>query len=88
VLGSSKLAAWNPATPKTPLGDATGKAGFISFAELGPDNQIYVGVGQFGGTSDSPKLPVGLYVGKADGSMLPPMPLDLGDTPSAIAFQK
>lgn len=88
VLGSAKVAAWNPAAPTTTLGDATGKAGFINFVELGPDQQLYVGVGSFSGTSDSPKLPTGLYIGKADGSLLPSTPLDLGDTPSAIAFQQ
>jgi hypothetical protein len=88
VLGSAKVAAWNPASPTTLMGDATGKAGFINFVELGSDNQLYVGVGTFAGTSTSPKLAQGLYVGKADGSMLPGTPLDLGDTPSAIAFQK
>jgi hypothetical protein len=30
----------------------------------------------------------GLYVGPADGTMLPAAPIDLGDTPSAIAFQQ
>lgn len=88
VLGSAKVAAWNPAAPAATLGDATGKAGFINFVELGPDGQLYVGVGTFAGTSDSPKLAEGLYIGKADGSLLPTTPLDLGDTPSAIAFQR
>jgi hypothetical protein len=88
VLGSAKVAAWNPASPTTTMGDATGKAGFINFVELGTDGQLYVAVGTFDGTSTSQKLPQGLYIGKADGSLLPTMPLDLGDTPSAIAFQK
>jgi hypothetical protein len=88
VLGSAKVSAWNPAAPSTTLGDATGKAGFINFVELGTDNQLYVGVGVFAGTSDSQKLAQGLYIGKADGSLLSTTPLDLGDTPSAIAFQK
>ena len=88
VLGSAKVSAWNPSSPTTLLGDATGKAGFINFVQLGSDGQLYVGIGTFGGTSDSPKLPQGLYIGKADGTMLRATPLDLGDTPSAIAFQK
>jgi len=88
VLGSAKVSAWNPAAPTATIGDATGKAGFINFVELGNDGQLYVGVGTFSGTSDSPKIAQGLYIGKADGSLLPTTPLDLGDTPSAIAFQK
>ncbi len=88
VLGSAKVSTWNPSSPAAILGDATGKAGFINFVELGPDGQLYVGVGVFGGMSDSPKLAQGLYIGKADGSMLPSTPLDLGDTPSSIAFQQ
>jgi hypothetical protein len=87
VLGSAKVIAWNPSTA-TAMGDVTGKAGFINFVKAGPDGQLYVGVGTFAGTSDSPKIAAGLYIGKADGSMLPSTPLDLGDTPSAIAFQK
>jgi len=88
VLSSAKLSVWNPATPKSIVADATGKTGFISFAELGTDNQLYVGVGSFSGAADAAKLPVGMYIGKADGTMLPSTPIDLGDTPSAIAFQK
>jgi hypothetical protein len=88
VLSSAKLSTWNPAAPKGVVGDATAKTGFISFAELGTDGQLYVGVGAFSGVADPTKLPVGMYVGKADGTMLPSTPLDLGDTPSAIAFQK
>ena len=88
VLGSAKVAAWNPTAPTATLGDATGKAGFINFVELGPDAQLYVGIGTFAGMADSQKLAEGLYIGKADGSLLPSTPLDLGDTPSAIAFQK
>ncbi|MCU1281270.1 MAG: hypothetical protein JWM53_4816 [bacterium] len=87
VLGSAKVIAWNPSTATT-IGDATGKAGFINFVQLGNDNQLYVGVGIFAGTSNSPKLAQGLYIGKADGTMLTTTPIDLGDTPSAIAFQK
>jgi hypothetical protein len=56
--------------------------------QLGGDNQLYVGVGTFAGMSDSAKLLQGLYVGKADGTLLTTTPIDLGDTPSAIAFQK
>jgi hypothetical protein len=87
VLGSAKVIAWNPSTA-TAMGDVTGKAGFINFVEAGTDGQLYVGVGTFDGTSNSPKIASGLYVGKADGSMLPSTPIDLGDTPSAIAFQQ
>ncbi|HEX7703556.1 MAG TPA: hypothetical protein VF403_22605 [Kofleriaceae bacterium] len=87
VLGSAKVIAWNPSTV-TAIGDATGKAGFINFIEVGSDSQLYVGVGSFAGAADASKLAQGLYVGKADGTMLGSTPIDLGDTPSAIAFQK
>ncbi len=87
VLGSAKVIAWNPSTLAT-LGDASGKAGNISFVQLGTDGQLYVGVGTFGGAPDATKLAQGLYIGQADGSPLPTTPLDLGDSPSAIAFQK
>jgi hypothetical protein len=85
-LSSSKVVAWNPTTAAV-SGDATGKAGFINFVQLGTDNQLYVGVGVFAGANDPSKLAQGLYVGKADGSMITAAPIDLGDTPSAIAFQ-
>lgn len=87
VLGSAKVVAWNPSTAAT-IGDVSGKAGFINFVEVGNDNKLYVGVGIFDGASNSAKLAQGLYVGTADGSMLGATPIDLGDTPSAIAFQK
>jgi hypothetical protein len=87
VLGSAKVSAWNPSSGAV-LNDVTGKAGFINFSKIGPDGQLYVGIGAFGGMADPGKLAQGLYIGKADGSLLPTSPLDLGDTPSAIAFQK
>jgi hypothetical protein len=86
VLGSAKVVAYDPSTSSVG-GDATGKAGFINFVQLGNDQELYVGVGAFAGTSDSTKLAQGLYIGKADGSMILTAPIDLGDTPSAIAFQ-
>lgn len=88
VLSSSKVSSWNPSAPSALASDVTGKAGFINFVELGSDGQLYVGTGTFSGAADGSKLPQGLYIGKADGSPLPTTPLDLGDTPSAIAFQQ
>ncbi len=85
-LSSAKVASWDPSTG-TVGSDTTGKAGFINFVQLGNDNQLYVGVGVFAGESDSTKLAQGLYIGKADGSMITAAAIDLGDTPSAIAFQ-
>jgi len=86
-LSSAKVVTWNPSTG-TVGSDATGKAGFINFVQLGNDQQLYVGVGVFSGITDSTKLAQGLYVGRADGSLITSgAPLDLGDTPSAIAFQ-
>jgi hypothetical protein len=85
-LASAKVVAWNPST-HTVGGDVTGKAGFINFVDIGTDHQLYIGVGVFAGAADPTKLAQGLYVGKADGSLLSGAPIDLGDTPSAIAFQ-
>jgi hypothetical protein len=87
VLGSAKVASWNPSSGAM-LGDATGKAGFLNFAKVGGDGNLYVGVGAFGGMAEPGKLAQGLYVGRADGTPLGTTPIDLGDTPSAIAFQK
>lgn len=86
-LGSAKVMAWNPSTGAA-IGDVSGKAGFINFAKVGPDNRLYVGVGAFAGMAEPGKVAQGLYVGPADGTMLPATPIDLGDTPSAIAFQQ
>jgi hypothetical protein len=86
VLGSAKVVAWNPKTGAV-TGDVTGKAGFINFVARGGDGKLYVAVGTFAGAPEPGKLAQGLYVGPADGSRLPATPIDLGDTPSAIAFQ-
>ncbi|MDB4969518.1 MAG: hypothetical protein JWN44_5207 [Myxococcales bacterium] len=86
-LGSAKVLAWNPSTGSA-IGDATGKAGSLSFAKVGLDHKLYVGIGTFGGMAEPGKLAQGLYVGPADGTPLPTTPIDLGDTPSAIAFQQ
>lgn len=85
-LASAKVAAWNPSTGAA-LGDVTGNAGFINFAKVSPDGLLFVGVGAFGGMAEPGKLAQGLYWGKADGTALPATPIDLGDTPQAIAFQ-
>jgi hypothetical protein len=85
-LASSKVVAWNPTTGAL-IGDASGKAGFVNFVQLGTDGQLYLGIGVFNGADDHTKLAQGLYVGKADGSLITSAPIDLGDTPSAIAFQ-
>ena len=85
-LASSKVVAWNPTTGAL-IGDASGKAGFVNFVQLGTDGQLYLGIGVFNGAGNPTKLAQGLYVGKADGSLISSAPIDLGDTPSAIAFQ-
>lgn len=87
VLSAAKVVAWNPKTGAL-MGDVTGKAGFINFARVSPDGLLFVGAGDFDDTPHPDRWSKGLYWGKADGTMLSSTPIDLGDTPSAIAFQK
>lgn len=86
-LSAAKVTAWNPSTGAV-LGDVSGKTGYINFARVSPDGLLFVGAGDFDDTPDPARWQKGLYWGKADGTMLPATPIDLGDTPSAIAFQK
>jgi len=86
VLSSSQIVAWDPTSSAAPVAVAK-PAGFINFIKIGPDKNLYAAAGTFSGAADPNKLPPGLYIGPADGSQLPTTPLDLGDTPSAIAFQ-
>jgi len=86
-LSSAKVVAWDPSTGAVGS-DVTGKAGFINFVQIGNDQRVYLGVGVFAGAADATKLAQGLYVGAADGTLATAgAPIDLGDTPSAIAFQ-
>jgi hypothetical protein len=66
------------------LGQVTPPAGYIVFASVSPDGQLFVGVESPDMMSKLPKI--GLYVGAADGSMINMMPLDLGQAPYSIAF--
>jgi DNA-binding beta-propeller fold protein YncE len=86
ILASTKVIAFNPSTGAQ-IGDVTGKAGNINFVAVSPDKKLYVGVGLFAGTMATDKLAEGLYVGAADGTKLSGMPIDLGQTPAAIAFE-
>ena len=86
-LGSAKVVAWNPSTgDRRQRRDRQGR-----LHQLRPDRQrqrVYLGVGVFAGAADATKLAQGLYVGSADGTLATAgAPIDLGDTPSAIAFQ-
>lgn len=86
-LSSAKVVAWDPSTGAVGS-DVSGKAGFINFVQVGNDQRVYLGVGVFAGAPDATKLAQGLYVGPADGTLATASaPVDLGDTPSAIAFQ-
>jgi hypothetical protein len=60
------------------------QAGFIPFAQVSPDGQLFVGVAFSDGMTMKPDT--GLYVGPADGTMLPTTPIDLGQAPYSIAF--
>jgi hypothetical protein len=86
ILSSTKVIAFNPTSGKI-LGDVTGKAPFIPFAVVSPDGELAVGVDAYPGGINAGKLGSGLYLGKADGTMLPSTPIDLGQAPMAIAFQ-
>jgi hypothetical protein len=86
-LASAKVIAVNPLTGMV-KGDVTGKAGFVNFARVSADKRfLFVGTGQFAGMSDPNKIATGVYVGPADGTLLPATPLDLGQTPAAIGFE-
>jgi hypothetical protein len=85
-LASTKVVKIDPQTGAL-LGDVSGKAGNINFVKVSPDGQLCVGAGQFAGTTATDKLAEGLYLGPADGTMLPMTPLSLAQTPAAIAFQ-
>jgi DNA-binding beta-propeller fold protein YncE len=85
-LASTKVVKIDPQAG-TLLGDISGKAGNINFVRVSPDGQLFVGAGLFAGTPATDKLAQGLYLGPADGTMLPMAPIDLGQTPAAIGFQ-
>jgi len=84
-LASAKVIAVDAATGKRGA-DLSDKTGFISFLEVSPDGQLFVGSGQFFDQPEPGKLDKGLYVGPADGTKIPSVRIDLGETPSAIAF--
>jgi hypothetical protein len=85
-LGSSKVVAFEP-TSGALMGDVTSKAGNVSFVRATTDHQLFVGVGLFAGAMAMDKLPQGLYIGPADGTMLGMSGTDIGgQTPAAIAF--
>jgi len=65
--------------------DVTGKFGNINFLQLQGGN-LYFGAGVYSAMEDPTKLPRGLYITPADGSMLTASPIDLQLTPSAIAL--
>jgi hypothetical protein len=79
---ASRAVAFDPSAPKL-LGPVLGDAGYIAFAQVTPDGaQLFVGVAS--GMMNGPGP--GVYVGPADGTMLPTTALDLGQAPNAIAF--
>jgi hypothetical protein len=86
ILSSTKVIAFDPSSG-TILGDVTGKAAFIPFAALTPDGQLFVGVDPYAGSIDGGKLKAGLYTGAADGKPMGGTPIDLGQSPYAIAFK-
>jgi hypothetical protein len=79
---SSRAVAIDPSGAKL-LGPVLGDASYIAFAQVTPDGtQLFVGIASGLMTGPGP----GVYVGPADGSMLPMTALDLGQAPNAIAF--
>jgi hypothetical protein len=87
-LSSVKVVAVDPSTGAKGA-DLLDKAGFVNFVELSPDKkELFVGTGQFFDQPEPGKLAKGLYVGPADGTKIPSTRIDLGETPSAIAFHK
>jgi hypothetical protein len=86
ILSSTKVIAFDPTNGKM-VGDVSGKALFISFAVVAPNKELFVGVDSYPGGLTMDKIASGLYIGKADGSMLPSTAIDLAQNPYAIAFQ-
>lgn len=82
-LASVKLIAYD-LTANTQK-DVTGKFGNINFLQLQGGN-LYFGAGVYSAMEDPSKLPRGLYITPADGTMLTASPIDLQLTPSAIAL--
>lgn len=81
----SRVVAFDP-TSGEPVGDVTPPASFISFIELAPGPQLYVGV-TFGDPSQGQLAP-GLYIGPADGTPLPTSLLDLGQAPYSMSLDR
>jgi hypothetical protein len=81
---TTSVVALDP-TNKKVLGKVFGPAGFIAFAQVSPDDQLFVGVAH--GDTMKGEPGTGVYVGPANGMMLPSMgAIDLGQAPYAISF--
>ena len=83
VAAGTKVVAFDPLAGKL-LAPVLPTAGFAPVVAVSPDGQLFVGVQTPEAMSKKP-LP-GLYVGPADGTMLPQTPLDLGQGPYSITF--
>ncbi len=79
----SQSVAFDPTAGKL-KGAVSPVAGYIAFTAVAPaGGSLFIGVGTAGANATPP---VGLFIGKADGSMVGAMPIDLGQSPGSIAF--
>lgn len=80
---TNNVVAINPQDKKV-IGSVLGPAGFVGFAVVSPDGQLFAGVTR--GDTKKGQPAAAVYIGAADGKMLPAMGIDLGQAPYAIAF--
>jgi hypothetical protein len=77
---TQRVTALDPSMKKV-LGDVVASAGFVSFAQVSPDKQLFVGV-----VRGTKTLSAGVFILPAANMPLSGMPIDLMQAPYAIAF--
>jgi hypothetical protein len=85
ILARSRVVAFDPMTG-TILGDASEKAGFIPFLGVTRDGQLWFGTDNLPSVDSTGNLPIGVWVGPADGMKHAYQQLDLGQKPYFLAF--
>ncbi len=85
ILARNKLVAINPTTGAI-VGDASDQAGFMPFTAVSPDNELWFATDNFASVNTDNNLPIGVWVGKADGKKGPYTQLDVGQKPYGIVF--
>jgi|GEM_PF-3106596 len=85
ILARNKLVAINPTTGVI-SGDASDQAGFMPFSAVSPENELWFASDNFASVNTDNNLPIGVWVGKADGKKGPYSMLDVGQKPYGIVF--